>query len=403
MERSASPVEHSFMEAELHQMDNMTQDDASQNTSNVSDIEDHEDISFATESYEIGLEDYEGASFDEAFQDLYHPRTVEWPNDAYREFMEIINKYQLSNSAGDAFITFFNKFSNLDISPLPPSTKAGKEFLDDTIVPYMMFKEVPVKTFQNVEYVFYYRSLIKTIKSLLMIDSINQSLVLQYEDKKEVRNGVECRIFGEQYHSNWWKREESDLLLGQYLLSLILYSDATTLDHMGKSSGHPMFLSLGNIPNHQRNKPESKALIGYLPILKAMDSKTKNSEKFRMAQREVFQKCLSTLLEPIVEGPELHFVVRGDIITFIPRISIIIADMVEADKFTNVYQPSCSRRPCAKCLVSRDDLNNTNLTEIIPRTPDAMKQAINSGEDKDYSIHSEKNAFWEIRYSHGLN
>ena len=73
MERSASSVEHSFMEAELHQMDNMTQDDASQNTSNVSDIEDHEDISFATESYEIGLEDYEGASFDEAFQDLYHP------------------------------------------------------------------------------------------------------------------------------------------------------------------------------------------------------------------------------------------------------------------------------------------------------------------------------------------
>ncbi|RIB12024.1 hypothetical protein C2G38_2249760 [Gigaspora rosea] len=183
--------------AELHQMDNMTQDDASQNTSNVSDIEDHEDISFATESYEIGLEDYEGASFDKAFQDLYHPQTVEWPNDTYREFMKIINKYWLSNLAGDAFITFFNKFSNLDISPLSPSTKAGKEFLDDTIVPYIMFKEIPVKTFQNVEY----------------------------------------------------------------------------------------------------------------------------------------------------------------------------------------------------CLVSRDDLNNTNLTEIIPRTPDAMKQAINSGEDKDYSIHPEKMHF----------
>ncbi|RIB02696.1 hypothetical protein C2G38_2290449 [Gigaspora rosea] len=156
MERSASSVEHSFMEAELHQMDNMIQDDASQNMSNMSDIEDHEDISFATKSYEIGLEDYEGASFDEAFQDLYHSRTVEWPNDAYREFIEIINKYQLLNSASDAFITFFNKFSNLDISPLPLSTKAGKEFLDDTIIFYMMFKEVPVKTFQNIEYIFYY-------------------------------------------------------------------------------------------------------------------------------------------------------------------------------------------------------------------------------------------------------
>ncbi|RIB00734.1 hypothetical protein C2G38_2233186 [Gigaspora rosea] len=193
MERSASSVEHFFMEEELHQMDN----------------------------------------------DLYHPRTVKYPNDAYREFMKIINKYQLSNSASDAFITFFNKFSNLDISPLPPSTNAGKEFLDDTNVSYMMFKEVLVKTFQNIEYNLW-----------------------------------------KQYHSNWWKREESDLLLGQHLLSLILYSNVITLDHMEKSSGHPMFLLLGNIPNHQRNKPESKALIGYLPILKAMDSKTKNSDKF---------------------------------------------------------------------------------------------------------------------------
>ncbi|RIB29451.1 hypothetical protein C2G38_2301475, partial [Gigaspora rosea] len=163
IERSASSIEHSFMEAELHQIDNMIQDDASQNTFNVSYIEDNEDISFATESYEIGLEDYKGASFNEAFQNLHHPRTVEWPNNAYREFIEIINKYQLSNSAGDAFITFFNKFSNLDISPLSPSTTAGKEFFDDTIVSYMMFKEVPVKTFQNIEYVFYYQSLIKTI------------------------------------------------------------------------------------------------------------------------------------------------------------------------------------------------------------------------------------------------
>jgi hypothetical protein len=47
---------------------------------------------------------------------------------------------------------------------------------------------------------------------------------------------------------------------------------------MGKSSGHPIFLSLGNIPNHQRNKLESKALVRFLPIMKAKDSKTKNSE-----------------------------------------------------------------------------------------------------------------------------
>ncbi|CAG8776321.1 12929_t:CDS:1, partial [Ambispora leptoticha] len=72
-----------------------------------------------------------------------------------------------------------------DTSLLPSSTKAGKKFLDDSPIPYMMFKEVSITKFQNIEYTFYYQSLIKAIKSLLMIDSINQSLVLQYEDKKE--------------------------------------------------------------------------------------------------------------------------------------------------------------------------------------------------------------------------
>jgi hypothetical protein len=286
----------------------------------------------------------------------------------------------------------------LDILPLPSSTKAGKKFLDNTTIPHMMFKEISISTFQDVEYTFYYRSLIKTIKSLLMIDSINQSLVLQYDDKKEVNNNVEHRIFEEQYNSNWWKREESTLLVRQRLLSLILYSDATTLDHMGKSSGHPIFLSLGNIPNHQRNKPESKALVGFLPIMKAKDSKTRDSDDFRKMQRVLFHKCMSILLKPIVNEPELHFVIRGNIITFIPRISFIISDMLEANKFANVYQSSSARRPCGKCLVLNDDLNNTNLTDIIPRTPTTMKQAIDSDDNHCYSIHPEKNAFWDIRY-----
>src|SRR5260364_376816 len=77
-----------------------------------------------------------------------------------------------------------------------------------------------------------------------MIDSINQQLVLKFVNKREIRNNVECHIFEEQYNCLWWEREESSLLLGQRLLSIILYSDATTLDHMGKSSGHPIFLSL---------------------------------------------------------------------------------------------------------------------------------------------------------------
>ena len=71
------------------------------------------------ESDDNDLEDYEGASFDDAFNDLQENQTIEWPNDAYRDFMKLVNNYQLSNSAGNAIINFFNTYSNLDISPLP--------------------------------------------------------------------------------------------------------------------------------------------------------------------------------------------------------------------------------------------------------------------------------------------
>ena len=77
---------------------------------------------------------------------------------------------------------------------------------------------------------------------------------------------------------------------------------------------------------------------------------------------------------------------------------MIIADLLEASKMANVYQSSKSRRPCYSCLTSRNDLNNIDLTSISPRTHDNMKEAINNDDEQNYSIHPEKNAFWEIRY-----
>ena len=66
------------------------------------------------------------------------------------------------------------------------------------------------------------------------------------------------RIFGKQYEYNWWITAEESVPLLQNLLSIILYSDATTFDGLGRTSGHPVFLTLGNFPNWYRNLPEAK-------------------------------------------------------------------------------------------------------------------------------------------------
>ena len=83
---------------------------------------------------------------------------------------------------------------------------------------------------------------------------------------------------------------EENIPIDNQLLLIIIYADSTTCDHLSKTSEHPIYISLGNIPNWQRNKLNSKVLVSYLPKLKAKDNITKNSESFRRLQRQVFQR-----------------------------------------------------------------------------------------------------------------
>ena len=102
------------------------------------------------------------------------------------------------------------------------------------------------------------------------------------------------RIFGEPYECNWWLETERTLPSLNHLLSIILYSDATTFDGLGKTSGHPVFLTLGNLPNWFRNSPEAKVLLGFLP--KVQDSGIKTTDAFRSLQHEVYHKCFDIML-----------------------------------------------------------------------------------------------------------
>ena len=51
----------------------------------------------------------------EYFQKSYN----KFPNDAYADLMALVLKNNLSNTTGNEIISFFNKHSNLSISPLP--------------------------------------------------------------------------------------------------------------------------------------------------------------------------------------------------------------------------------------------------------------------------------------------
>jgi hypothetical protein len=347
---------------------------------------------------DFDLEDLQGASLNDALdtnEGKNKPeRVAEWPNDAYRDFMELIVENNVSNKTGDKFIKFFNKYSNLKESPLPKSTKNGKDYLNQINSPSVDFKEKVVATYEEVDFKLYYRPIFHAIQALLQRPEVNDKFVHKGILKKDA-DGI--RIFGEVYEGNWWLETEKTLPPLNHLLSIILYSDATTFDGLGKTSGHPVFLTLGNLPNSFRNSPEAKVLLGFLP--KVQDSGIKTTDAFRSLQREVYHKCFDIMLRPLLEKPDaLYFGIKGQVKIFAPRISFFLSDMLEADEITATYKSSRSKMPCHTCMVPQNDLNNMNLwSEEIPlRTHDYMQQIITEEREKEFSIHSTKNAFWKF-------
>ena len=376
----------------------------------VEDIEtDSQFIPINFKDNDFDSEDLQGASLNDALdtnEGKNRPeRVAEWPNDAYREFMELVIKGNISNKIGDKIIKFFNKYSNLKNSPLPKSTKNGKDYLNQINSPSVDFKEKVVATYKEVDFKLYYRPIFRAIQALMQRPIVsenfvhkgvlNKKMVSQLSDiatKESIKyltnflnfhkvDGNITRIFGEPYESNWWLETEKTLPPLNHLLSIILYSDTTTFDGLGKTSGHPVFLTLGNLPNWVRNSPEAKVLLGFLP--KVQDSELMPFEAYNV-------KCITNAL---ILCSDLCCQVK----IFAPRISYFLADMLEADEITAKYKSSRCKMPCHTCMVLRNDLNNMNLTlENMPLRTHRNMQEIISTQGKDFSIHSVTNSFWKF-------
>ncbi|GET66930.1 hypothetical protein GLOIN_2v1488317 [Rhizophagus irregularis DAOM 181602=DAOM 197198] len=227
---------------------------------------------------------------------------------------------------------------------------------------------------------------VECIKNILTVPDITQNFALSYENYEYNRES----IYSEQNTGKWWKTTQESLPTGSKLLSIILYSDATTTDTLGKSQLHPIYISLGNIPIWRRNKQDAKQLLRYLPILEAAN---------KDLVRDTFHKSLRHLLEPIIllkDGIDLF--INNENTWFYPRVSTIIADWPEAASFCLVYKSSNSSLPCHSCLIKRDNLANINLSvnDVILRTHDEMRKYFENDTQKSVCIESVPNFFWDL-------
>ena len=126
---------------------------------------------------------------------------------------------------------------------------------------------------------------------------------------------------------------------GAKLLLLILYSDATITDTLGKSQLHLIYLLIGNIPTWCHNKSNAKQLLGYLPILEAISSIEKKFSTYKNLVRKTFHKSLCHLLELIILlEDDVDLSVNNETIWFYSRVFTIISDWPKAASFCLVYK-----------------------------------------------------------------
>ncbi|RHZ83390.1 hypothetical protein Glove_95g39 [Diversispora epigaea] len=298
----------------------------------------------------------------------------EFPNEAYADLMALVIENNLNNKAGNAIIKFFNKHLNLSqLSPLPKNIETGRKFMNKMNISQLSYSKYCVLTHNSQDYFVHYRPIKNCIKNLLSNPDILKNLMFRYENSKI----EDEKSYGEQNSGNWWKRAERSISNYANILSIILYSDATTTDTLGKSSLHPIYVSLGNIPTWRRNKEDAKQLLGYLPILSAKNEKEKKSSEFKELARETFHNSIKFLLDPLFQGDGVDFNIYDKDIWFFPRISTIICDWPEACTFSLTYKSANSNYPCHFCLVQREDLIDIRK-EVILRNHVNMKEYFDS-------------------------
>ncbi|PKY31875.1 hypothetical protein RhiirB3_449695 [Rhizophagus irregularis] len=299
---------------------------------------------------------------------------------AYAEFMKLVSTHHFSNSAGNDILKWFRRHYLRENVILPANTTQGREFVNSMNIEHLLYLKTKILEYENEEYYLHHRPIFDAVKELLSNADILKHCQWDFLPEYIVNND-------DGHHER--------------VLSIILYSDATTLDHLGKSSEHPVYLSLGNIPNWRRNKCDAKALLGFLPKLKQIHNRKDNKKSFASAKRMLYQHCFDIMTKPIYEKLEsgLDIVTDNQIIWAFPFLSEFIGDLPEDAALTLTYNSSICKRPCYICTITIDELNKPDLShsQIELRTPNNMQFILDANICHEYSIHPTKNIFWKFR------
>jgi hypothetical protein len=108
----------------------------------------------------------------------------EFPSEEYAEFMHMITQFRVQDSLANAFIKFFNKYSNRNDKPLPSTSQAGRIFVENLQVPSLDWRKEIIFEYKGIEYNFEYRTVLDGIRQILMNRDITKDFI--FESVKDV-------------------------------------------------------------------------------------------------------------------------------------------------------------------------------------------------------------------------
>ncbi|GBC52348.2 hypothetical protein GLOIN_2v1486846 [Rhizophagus irregularis DAOM 181602=DAOM 197198] len=248
--------------------------------------------------------------------------------------------------------------------------------------------------YNNQQYVLRHRNIIACIKEMLNGEYGDTCQFFYKEEFDKSGN----QLYSDPYTADWFKQTQYSIKNSKSgIIGLILYSDATICDILGKNQKHLIFVSLSNFPNNVRNKEKAKVLLGYIPII--------NNANVELYLQN-YHKSIEILLHPLLSqyNSEAWITVNGEPKHFYIFLSYGISDMKEANNACATYQSYNALFPCHSCLVPREYLSSIDHNLIFSERftcdiktyfMDNSLQAKNlNNELHKLSLHPIKNAFW---------
>ncbi|RHZ82254.1 hypothetical protein Glove_110g62 [Diversispora epigaea] len=178
-DQNMPPASHEYEDV-LENIDIVNQSDQFEE-SNMEDYDSFEQVS-PDRFEESNMEDYDNF---EQISPEREENVTKFPNEAYADLMELFIKHNLNNKTGNAIIKFFDKHSNLSISPLPKNIEAGRKLMDIMNVQKLPYSKHCILDYKNKEYFVYYHPIKSYIESI-HVPKIDFEFLRNKEDAKQL-------------------------------------------------------------------------------------------------------------------------------------------------------------------------------------------------------------------------